>query len=143
MRRAVVVVLLSIFAARGLVHGPPADVRDDRVKQPTPSTMAAPPTSNTTTPTAEPTAPPQPTITVLELLHDYVAWTRVAICEEGGWVGASGSAFPDSLGIKAANWYRFGGGADVSPTAQILVADRMAATYGIRVPDQDGCAGSW
>ena len=33
----------------------------------------------------------------------YAAWTRVAVCEEGGWVGSSGSAYPNSLGINAQN----------------------------------------
>jgi hypothetical protein len=66
----------------------------------------------------------------------YAEWTRVAICEEGGWIGRSGSAFPDSLGITAANWWSHGGTNDVSPAAQIAVAERIQTW----VPDQDGCA---
>jgi hypothetical protein len=66
----------------------------------------------------------------------YREWTRVAICEEGGWVGWSGPAFPDSLGITAANWFSHGGTSDVSPQAQIAVAERIQTW----VPDQDGCA---
>jgi hypothetical protein len=66
----------------------------------------------------------------------YREWTRVAICEEGGWVGWSGPAFPDSLGITAANWWSHGGTDDVSPQAQITVAERIQTW----VPDQDGCA---
>ncbi|HWB39395.1 MAG TPA: hypothetical protein VG604_04145 [Candidatus Saccharimonadales bacterium] len=74
----------------------------------------------------------------------YDAWTKVAVCEEGGWVGSSGSAFPNSLGIRAANWYNYGGGSDVSPAAQIAVAQRMINSLGIDIPDQDGCqAGGW
>ena len=67
------------------------------------------------------------------------------MCEEGGWVGSSGAAYPDSLGIDAANWYANGGGADVSPAAQVAVAERLEASFGTPgfVPDQDGCAGSW
>jgi hypothetical protein len=63
-------------------------------------------------------------------------WTRVAVCEEGGWVGASGPAFPDSLGITAANWRAYGGTTDVSPAAQVAVAERIQS----QVPDQEGCA---
>ena len=68
-------------------------------------------------------------------------WTRVAVCEEGGWIGASGSAYPDSLGITAANWARFGGGS-LAPLAQIAVAQRLLASVGLAgwVPDQGGCA---
>jgi hypothetical protein len=74
----------------------------------------------------------------------YAAWSRVAVCEEGGWVGASGRAYPDSLGISAANWYANGGGADTSPAAQIAVAQRFVASRGLAgwVPDQHGC-GPW
>jgi hypothetical protein len=73
-----------------------------------------------------------------------VAWSRVAVCEEGGWVGSSGPAYPDSLGINATNWYGNGGGSDVSEDAQILVDERVMARYVYAgyVPDQDGqCRG--
>ena len=74
----------------------------------------------------------------------YAEWTKVAVCEEGGWVGSSGSAFPNSLGITSANWYANGGGSDVSPAAQIKVAERMIHSLGISTPDQNGCqAGGW
>ena len=65
-------------------------------------------------------------------------WTRVAVCEEGGWIGYAGPAYPDSLGINAANWYANGGGSDLSPAAQIAVAQRIEG--GGYVPDQSGCA---
>lgn len=67
------------------------------------------------------------------------------MCEEGGWVGASGSAYPDSLGIDAANWYAMGGGDDLSPAAQVAVAERLEVSFGTPdfVPDQGGCYGSW
>lgn len=84
----------------------------------------------------------------------YAQWTRVAVCEEGGWVGSSGLVYPDSLGISAANWYGNGGGSDVSPDAEILVAIRVVdglvgqviqgqVVYVGFVPDQGGCAGGW
>jgi len=74
----------------------------------------------------------------------YSEWTKVAVCEEGGWVGSSGSAFPDSLGITSDNWYAYGGGSDVSPAAQIEVGQRLVDALGIDVPDQNGCQpGGW
>lgn len=83
---------------------------------------------------------PTTTTTVPALPADYAAWTRVAVCEEGGWIGASGPAYPNSLGITAANWYAYGGGSDYSPAAQIAVADRLIADTGMSIPDQNGCA---
>jgi hypothetical protein len=70
----------------------------------------------------------------------YAEWSRVADCEEGGWIGYASPDYPDSLGINAANWYANGGGSDVSPAAQIAVAQRIEGTG--YVPDQNGC-GSW
>jgi hypothetical protein len=70
----------------------------------------------------------------------YIEWSRVAICEEGGWIGSSGPVYPDSLGINATNWYAFGGGSDTSPAAQIAVAQRLVTALGIGIPDQEGCA---
>lgn len=68
-------------------------------------------------------------------------WSRVSVCEEGGWVGYAGWAYPDSLGISRANWFRFGGGTDLSPGAQIKVAQALLAANGLAgwVPDQSGC----
>jgi hypothetical protein len=64
----------------------------------------------------------------------------VSVCENGpgAWNPPLGSAFPDSLGIKAVNWYSNGGGSDLSPSAQTAVAIRIeGAGY---VPDQNGCS---
>jgi len=83
--------------------------------------------------------------------EDIQKWTRVAICEEGGWIGSSGSVYPNSLGISASNWYANGGGSNVSPTAQVRVAKRVIASVvgqyiqGTRVypgfvPDQHSCS---
>jgi hypothetical protein len=68
----------------------------------------------------------------------------VAVCEEGGWIGYAGANYPDSLGINAANWSAYGGGGDLSPAAQVAVAQRIEASAGLAgyVPDQSGCA-SW
>ena len=93
---------------------------------------------STTTTTTEPA--PTTTTTAPIAASIYQAWTRVADCEEGGWIGSSGSAYPDSLGITAQNWYAFGGGSDTSPEAQIAVAERFRAEYGMAIPDQGGCA---
>lgn len=90
---------------------------------------------STTTTTAQAAPPESNTNSDL-----YSAWTKVAVCEEGGWVGRSGDAYPNSLGITAQNWYAFGGGSDVSPAAQIIVAERLRASIGMDIPDQNGCA---
>jgi hypothetical protein len=142
MRRIAVVVLLSTLTVGGLVLSQRAEGTDDRAVHAIPTTTDAPTTTDPPPPTSE-TTEPSGASSVPALPLDYVAWTKVAICEEGGWIGASGAAYPDSLGIKAANWYRFGGGMDVSPAAQIAVADRLIAFYDVGVPDQHGCAGSW
>jgi hypothetical protein len=63
----------------------------------------------------------------------------VAVCEEGGWIGSSGPAYPDSLGISAANWWGNGGTTDVSPAAQIAVAERIQQNP----PDQNGVCAAW
>ena len=49
-----------------------------------------------------------------------------------------GSAYPDGLGISAVNWYGNGGGSDLSPDAQILVAEAIETAAGRSgyVPDQ-------
>ena len=72
----------------------------------------------------------------------FAEWTRVAVCEEGGWIGYAGPAYPDSLGISAQNWAVYGGGASLAPWAQIAVAQRLLAAAGMAgwVPDQTGCA---
>ena len=96
-----------------------------------------PPSTTTSTTTTTTTASPP---TVDPALVE--AWGKVAVCESGGWV-VLGSAYPNSLGITAANWYQFGGTEDVSPEAQVMVAERFRAHYGISIPYQGGCAGAW
>ena len=82
------------------------------------------------------------------LPRDYRAWSRVASCESGGWT-VRGYAYPDSLGITRSNYERFGGRplppgpvSLASRIAQIRVADRLVAAYGVAIPDQGGC-GAW
>jgi hypothetical protein len=112
-----------------------------------PTTTTDPPTTTTTEPTTTTTAPPAPAPSTPPSSAGldeatYEAWTRVADCEEGGWIGSAGPNYPDSLGIKAQAWYAYGGGSDLSPAAQIAVAQRLLAANGDAgwVPDQDGCA---
>ena len=52
-------------------------------------------------------------------------WTHIAVCEEGGWIGYAGPAFPNSLGITEANWRYYGGGSDLRPFVQAKVAERI------------------
>jgi len=76
---------------------------------------------------------------------DYAAWTKISVCENGmpGWNPPKGSAYPNSIGFTAANWAQFGGGSDLSPATQIAVGQRFMAHYGMALPDQQGCSGSY
>ena len=62
------------------------------------------------------------------------AWTPIATCENGGWNPPQGSAYPDSLGITAANWYANGGGRDLRPFVQAKVAYRIQNPPPVRCP---------
>ena len=103
--------------------------------------VTLPPSTTTTTTTVPvPTTIPVTTTTVPSApISNREAWDKVATCESGGWV-VLGSVYPNSLGLTAANYYAFGGTSDVSPEAQIVVAERFRAAYGIPIPDQNGCA---
>lgn len=98
---------------------------------PTPTTVVAPIVTTTTPPPSVST--PAPTDIV-------AAWTKVAVCEEGGWIGSSGPVYPNSLGINATNWYAYGGTSDTSISAQIAVGQAMVSALGMSIPDQNGCA---
>ena len=118
---------------------PPASYVPPPMPAPVPATSSPAPVivAHQAVPPAQvaPSASPPPTSL-------YAAWTRVAICEEGGWIGYASPAFPNSLGIRAVNWYDNGGGSDVSPGAQIAVAMRLLG--GASIPDQNGCQpGGW
>lgn len=79
-------------------------------------------------------APPAPVV-----IGDYDhRWDAVATCEEGGWGNYGFPAYPNSLGINSTNWYANGGGSDLSPAAQVAVAQRIEGTS--YVPDQGYCA---
>jgi len=76
---------------------------------------------------------------------DVVAWTRVAVCEEGGNWHVRGYKYSGGLGILNYNWTYYSRGmglpasaADATPIQQIAVAKRINAGYA--VPDQNGCA---
>jgi hypothetical protein len=101
----------------------------------TTTTSSPPPTTTTYLPTTTTT---DPTV--------YAAWSRVSVCEDGpgAWNPPRGAAYPDSLGISAANWRAHNGGDDLSPANQIRVAQEIEAAAGLGgfVPDQHGCA-SW
>jgi hypothetical protein len=99
------------------------------------SATSPPPPTTTTTTTPVPVHSETPSVTSEERAQ----WTRVAICEEGGWIGSSGPAYPDSLGISAHNWYFYGGTSDVSEDAQIIVAMRIQRDP----PDQSGGCAAW
>jgi hypothetical protein len=105
-----------------------------------PAPAPAPAPAPVAAPAPAPVAPAPAVATTSSADSVYAQWTRVAVCEEGGWIGAANADYPDSLGINATNWYANGGGSDVSPAAQIAVAQRIEGTS--YVPDQNDCA-SW
>ena len=120
-----------------------------------PTTTTVPPTTTTTTsrpapvvsspPVSPPTSPPVTSPPPVVSSGDaYSLWSAVARCEEGGWIGYAGPAYPDSLGINAENWAHYSGGSDESPANQIRVAQDIEAAAGTPnyVPDQGYCA-SW
>ncbi len=82
----------------------------------------------------------------LELPADYAQWSRVATCEEGGWV-VRGYGYPDSIGINRTNFLAFGGRplppgpvSRANRIMEIRVADRLIAHYRAAIPDRYGCA---
>ena len=108
-----------------------------------PTTTLSAPSTSVPVPVATPTTTTTTTTTTVPPVSitggwTYEAATKVAVCEEGGWVGAASASYPDSLGITAANWYANGGGSCVTPECQIQVAERLQAYP----PDQNGCT-SW
>ena len=122
-------------------HHYPHHHRHKPVPLPTTTTTTVPPAppvvAPTTTTTTAPAQPAWDTVTPWQR----EAWTRVAICEEGGFVGYAGDAYPDSLGISAVNWSSNGGwnppaGVDPeTPDWQIMVAERIQTDP----PDQGSC----
>lgn len=108
---------------------------------PTPTTQVT-----ESTPTTPTTTVPVPSPTVSSASGDTLVaeWYKVAVCEEGGWIGYASQEFPDSLGIDSDNWFASGGGSDLSPETQAEVGQTFADKYlGGEPPDQDGCDGSY
>ena len=121
---------------------PPVTTPPVTAAQPTVSSTTAPPAPVATTvpPTYSTATTVPPAAPSTGLTSDAVAaWTRVAICEEGGWGQHTfGGGYVGDLGITTSNWYANGGGADLSPAAQVAVAQRISGGY---VPDEYGCSG--
>jgi hypothetical protein len=138
MRRAAFV--LAISASAGvLVYGCAGDPMPPSAL--TSSTSSTATRDHATSTSSTTTSAPAPIAAALDP-STLAAWSRVAVCEEGGWIGWASTSYPDSLGISAANWWGYGGGADLSPAAQIAVGQRIEAAAGVPgfVPDQHGCA---
>ena len=93
---------------------------------------------------ATPIVPPVAVLIDTVTPYERAAWSRVAMCEEGGNWQADGPRFSGGLGITRANWSIFGGqqyaseAALATPDQQIMVAERIQAYP----PDQHGCS-SW
>ena len=120
-----------------------------------PTTTVSPTTTTTVKPYVAPVVVPKaPTTTAPKPVNgnpygvtaaDVVAWTRVAICEQGGNWYVRGSMYSGGLGISNYNWSYYSrsmgvpaSAADATPIQQIAVAKRINAGY--QVPDQHGCA---
>jgi len=133
-------------------------VSSSTTSEPKSKVIVAPTTTSTiivqqVVPVAPPTTvAPTPTTTVPPTTYAYgvtpadvAAWTRVAICEEGGDWHVRGYKYSGGLGILNTNWTYYSRGmglpasaADATPIQQIAVAKRINAGYA--VPDQNGCA---
>lgn len=147
MKRLAVVVVLAVIVAILVWSPSPMPLQSEKAvvhaaRVPVITTVTIPITVPVTIPTAV-SAPPTTTLPmpiVVATNEDlYTQWSRVAVCESGGWV-VLGSLYPNSLGITASNWALYGGGSDTSPAAQIAVAQNMIQTLGMSIPDQNGCA---
>ena len=77
--------------------------------------------------------------------EEFVAWSKVNVCEEGGDWHVRGSKYSGGLGIANDNWVQYGGeffshsAADATPAEQIVVAMRIQPNP----PDQHGCGPGW
>ena len=77
-----------------------------------------------------------------------IRWTRVAICEEGGWHNAHGPTYFGSLGWLQATWnmfrrHDFPARMDLATVVeQVWAAERFAGYYHL-MPDQHGCTGGY
>jgi Transglycosylase-like domain len=127
-------------ASKKVVPVTPTSVPVTTVPAPVISAPLPTTTSPTTTVPVPITQPVQPGPLASDDLRQM--WSRVAVCESGdaSFQTYGYPAYPDSLGINAQNWAQFGGGSDVSAEAQIAVAEKFRAYYGIPIPDQNGCA---
>ncbi len=77
---------------------------------------------------------------------EYVAWSKVNICEEGGQWHIRGSTYSGGLGISNTNWTNLRpknypeSAADATPKEQMVVAEKIQENP----PDQNGCnPGGW
>jgi len=76
---------------------------------------------------------------------EFAAWSKVAVCEEGGNWQFDGPVFSGGLGIRNTVWIAYGGlqfaprAGLATPYEQIFIAKKIQANP----PDQNGCAGSW
>jgi len=135
--------LFTALVAIGLMAGGCSTVLEHppHLKGTATTVVTLPPSTTTTTTTTVPVPTTIPVTTTVPSapISNREAWDKVATCESGGWV-VLGSVYPNSLGLTAQNWQAFGGTSDVSPEAQIAVAERFRAAYGIPIPDQNGCA---
>lgn len=76
------------------------------------------------------------------------AWTKVAVCEEGGWHNAHGPTYYGALGWLDSTWQTFRRSDfprrmdHATKAQQVWAAMRFARHYGF-IPDQHGCVGAY
>jgi len=85
---------------------------------------------------------PRPAVHHLVSAAQMAAWTKVAICEEGGNWHVWGPVYSGGLGISNVNWIIYGGRQFASSAALATPEQQVAVAMRIQpyAPDQYGCA---
>ena len=116
------------------------------------TTTTVAPTTTTTTTTIVSSPPTtvvdnspivDPTLGVTQ--QDVDAWSKVAVCEEGGDWTVQGSVYSGGLGMLNSTWAAYGGLQYAPNAGQASIAQQIAVAKKIQStpPDQSGCSGSW
>jgi hypothetical protein len=116
----------------------------ENIPKPKPAKHAQETKIPATKPTPKPLTPAQ--IAAKQVTpQEFVAWSKVNVCEEGGNWYVKGSEYSGGLGISNYNWGAYHGerfapnASQATPDEQIVIAERIQSNP----PDQDGCDGDW
>lgn len=76
---------------------------------------------------------------------DFIAWSKVAVCEEGGDWSVQGSLYSGGLGMLNSTWAAYGGLEYASNAGLATKEQQIAVAKKIQFnpPDQNGCSGPW